>query len=82
MPGYTPLNDNFVYEVFMREKEIGSMNEDRYGDSCIKQPSIRLTINVKFIYVYVILNHPFQTPFGIQNKNISFFSIFYRINIS
>ena len=50
----------------MREKEIGSMNEDRYGDSCIKQPSIRLTIKVKFIYVFVILNHPFQTTFGIQ----------------
>ena len=66
MAGYTPLNDNFVYEVFMREKEIGSMNEDRYGDSCIKQPSIRLTIKVKFIYVFVILNHPFQTLFGIQ----------------
>ena len=66
MPGYTPLNDNFVYEVFMREKEIGSMNEDRYGDSCIKQPSIRLTIKVKFINVFVILNPPFQTTFGIQ----------------
>ena len=66
MPGYTPLNDNFVYEVFMREKENGSMNEDRYGDSCIKQPSIRLTIKVKFIYVVVILSHPFQTTFGIQ----------------
>ena len=81
MPGYTPLNDNFVYEVFMREKEIGSMNEDRYGDSCIKQPSIRLTIKSK-IHICFCNTEPSVSNHIRYSENISFFSVFHRINIS
>ena len=37
--GYAYSSDYFGDEVFIIEKEIGSENEDRYGDSSIKTTS-------------------------------------------